>query len=187
MKVRRATILVDVDEVLFPFAHSYDEWLVRERGIGLDPDLMNRYEIADAAGEGHRGYAVRFLNDPATLEIEPVAGALASVQTLGSTYRLVACTTRRNEPEGAATQAWLDRHLPGFDELVCTSERHDSAAIAKSDVAIKHRAVALIDDTEGNLAGLPDYCRPLLLRRPPGLHSDQSALTWGAAVASLHG
>ncbi len=182
MTAKRGTILVDVDEVLFPFAHSYDAWLVRELGIGLDPDLMSRYEIAAAAGDGHRGHAVSFVNDPATLGIEPVDGAVAAIEVLGSNYSLVACTTRRSALEGDATQAWLDRHLPGFDGLVCTSERHDDIAIAKHEVAVSKQAIALIDDTEANLEGLPDYCQALLLRRPSGLISPPDAKTWSEAL-----
>ena len=178
MTGKRPTILIDVDEVLFPFAHSYNEWLVRERGAGLDPELMNRYEIAAAAGDGHREYAVRFVNDPMTLEIEPVSGAAEAIRALRGTYSLVACTTRRSALEGDATQAWLDRQVPGFDELVCTSERHDDIAIAKHEVAVSHRALALIDDTDSNLVGLPDYCRAILLRRPSGLDSDPAAMSW---------
>lgn len=185
MNAHRTTILVDVDEVLFPFAHAYHEWLVRERGRGLDPELMRQYEIASAAGDGHREHAVCFVNDPATLDVEPVPGAAAAIQLLTDSFRVVACTTRLSETEGPATRAWLDRHLPGFDELVCTRERHDSASMAKSVVAVQFQAIALIDDTEANLGGLPEYCTGMLLRRPTGLDSHVSAMTWHEALKQL--
>jgi hypothetical protein len=179
------TVLGDVDEVLFPFAHGYDAWLTAHRGRGLDPDLMREYLIAEAAGDGHRDYAVQFVNDPAALDIPPVPGATAAIAALGERYRLVACTSRRNLHEGPATRAWLDRHLPGFDDVVCTSESHDGVTVAKGSVAAHRQAVALIDDSAEHLTDLPDGCRGFLLRRPEGLASGPSAVTWPDVVATL--
>lgn len=183
--VHQATVLVDVDEVLFPFAHGYDRWLVARRGHGLDPALMAEYRIPEAAGEGHRDLAVRFLNDPATLALGPVPGAADAIAALRERYRLVACTSRRNQHEGPATRAWLDRHLPGFDDVVCTSESHDGVTIAKASVAAHHEAIALVDDSAEHLADLPDGCRGFLLTRPAGLASGPGARDWPLVVAAL--
>lgn len=180
-----STVLVDVDEVLFPFAHGYDAWLTARRGRGLDPGPMRQYLIAEAAGEGHRDLAVQFVNDPATLDLEPVPGAADAIAALRAHYRLVACTSRRNQHEGPATRAWLDRHLPGFDDVVCTSETHDGVTVAKASVAAHRQAVALVDDSAEHLADLPDGCRGFLLRRPAGLDSDPHAVAWPDVVAAL--
>ena len=57
-------VLLDVDEVLFPFAHAYDRWLRRNEGFGLDPRHLSLYNIPAAAGPEHDRLVVQFLSDP---------------------------------------------------------------------------------------------------------------------------
>lgn len=182
----RPTLLVDVDEVLFPFAHAYDRWLIRNRGHGLEPNAMRRYAIADAAGDGHSSLAVIFVNDERTIQDEPpLAGALEALNILSEHYTIVACTSRRGGPEGAATRAWLGLHLPPITDVIFTNVDHGRPLHTKGFLARAHSAIALIDDTPENLVDLPHTCAGYLFRRPSGLDSSADSLEWNAVVETL--
>lgn len=183
---KRPTLLVDVDEVLFPFAHAYDRWLVLNRGHGLEPEAMRRYAIADAAGAEHSSLAVNFVNDKRTIQDEPpLVGALDAVVSLNEHFKIVACTSRRSGPEGAATRAWIDLHLPPVSDVIFTSEDHGKPLHTKGFLARRHGAIALIDDTPENLVGLPSTCTGFLFRRPSGIDSSAESIEWNAVVETL--
>jgi len=181
-----SVILLDVDEVLFPFAHAYDAWLSQRRGVGLRPELMATYRIPQAAGPDHDHLVAAFLNDPATVkDVLPVQGAAAALALLARTYTLVGCTSRHGHDEGAATRAWVARHCPDVAEVEFTRDRRGTVGVAKSVFARTWHAVALVDDSPEHLAGLPRECTGVLLARPGALGSSPEALSWPAAARVL--
>jgi len=83
-------VLLDIDEVLFPFAHAYDRWLRRTEGFGLDPEYVARYDIPTAAGPEPDQLVVRFLSDPDVIHGETaIPESLAVVNRLSSEFRLM--------------------------------------------------------------------------------------------------
>lgn len=182
----KPVLLLDVDEVLFPFAHAYDRWLVRTRGEGLNPELLARYEIPQAAGEDHNTLVARFLADERVLKEEtPLAEARALVNEAQEKYRLVACTARHESDEGASTREWLQTHLPQIEMVRFMRVERGSKAVRKSQTAIEMGAVMLIDDTATHVSDLPRRCEGVVVRRPQGLRSDTGARDWEEVKAAV--
>ncbi|MDO8732933.1 MAG: hypothetical protein Q7L55_10260 [Actinomycetota bacterium] len=182
----RPILLLDLDEVLFPFADAYDRWLACRRGYGLDPVLKRAYDVGAAAGSGHRELAVQFVNDPAVIAtVPPRSNARSALRVLEQTYTLMACTSRREALEGEATRAWLRRYFPEVNEALFTSQDHSSPVRTKAALAEEVGAAALVDDTMQHLADLPPTCVGLLLKRPPGMQSEPGSRHWATTVRVL--
>jgi hypothetical protein len=174
-----SVILLDVDEVLFPFAHAYDRWLRRNARTALDVAHLARYDIPAAAGTRHDELVVRFLADPYVITGEVVIKAAVPVlQQLGAHHRLIACTSRHGHDEGDATRAWLAAHVPVVEDVIFTRHHRGEAARSKASVAQELGAVMLVDDTAEHLRGLPPSCTGILLTRPAGLPSEPGAVPW---------
>jgi hypothetical protein len=184
--VVKPTILIDIDEVLFPFADAYSRWLVRTHGLDFEPSRMRTYDIARAVGPHHSNLAVQFVNDPMVVSEErALAAAVQSTSMLSRDFRLLACTRRLEILEGAATREWMNLNFTTIEQVVFTRSLPSAPETAKAAVAQRIRAVALIDDNLSNLAGLPASCRPYLIRRPPGLPSDTGAVNWHEVLVGL--
>jgi hypothetical protein len=180
----RPVVLLDVDEVLFPFAHAYDRWLGRNAGLSLDPGHLSRYDIPAAAGPRHDEFVVRFLSDPDVISAEAVIKEAAPVlRQLTSRYRLVACTSRHGLDEGNATRAWLAAQAPVVEDVIFTRYRRGEPARSKASVVADLGAVLLIDDTSEHLRGLPSGCRGVLLTRPAGPPSESGAVHWSQVLS----
>lgn len=176
-------VLLDVDEVLFPFAHAYDRWLSRNVGHRLDEGHLSRYDIPAAAGSRHNELVVQFLADPSVISGEVLrADAVPVLQKLATSYRLIACTSRHGHDEGAATRAWLAAQVPLVEDVIFTRHRRGEPASLKASVAHNLNAVLLIDDTAEHLIGLPQTCRGVLLERPVGLPSEPGSVPWAEVL-----
>lgn len=176
-------VLLDVDEVLFPFAHAYDRWLRRTTGTGLDPVQLARYDIPAAAGHRHDELVVEFLSDPEVIAGEVLLeAAVPVVQQLAARHRLIACTSRHGHDEGAATFAWLASHVPQVEDVIFTRHHRGEPSRSKASVAQELNAVLLVDDTADHLRWLPSSCRGVLLARPAGLPSEPGAVSWSQVL-----
>ncbi len=185
---RAVLVLLDIDEVLFPFADAYDSWLTRHRGVGLDAGPKAQYRIEDAAGPGHNRLVVEFLNDPHTVaDVEPVVEAATAVGELSKRCRLIACTRRHQSDEGAATRAWLKHWLPVIEDVVFVRDVRGGAKRAKASVCRELEAAALVEDSIEHLLGLPSTTRGVLVRRPHGLNSAAGSLSWTEALDGIQG
>lgn len=176
-------VLLDVDEVLFPFAHAYDRWLVRNGGTGLSAEHLARYDVPAAAGPLHDELVVQFLADPRVINEEHlIEAAVPVLAELAASHRLIACTSRHGHDERDATCSWISTHVPVIEDAIFTRYRRGGPARSKASVAEELNAVMLIDDTAAHLRGLPSHCRGVLLARPDGLLSETGAVPWAQVL-----
>ena len=183
---RRATVLVDVDEVVFPSAHAYDRWLKHNIGHGLDRTHLKRYDIVAAAGENHDTYVVQFIADEHTIWAEArLPDSVAPLHEMAQTHRLITCTSRFYSDEGEGTTAWLNLHVPELDDIIFIRNIRGTQGGSKADVAANTNAVLLIDDDPSHLVGLSAHCRGALLARPAGLPSADGAHRWDETLQLL--
>lgn len=186
VRQNKRVVLVDIDEVLFPFAQAYARWLAANSSLTINVDKLRAYDVPRAVGPQHLELVCQFLSDPAVLLLEtPIVEGAEAVCRLADTSRLIACTSRRQRYEGQSTEAWLSRHLPVIDDVIFTRAWWSGVATTKSYFAHKLGARALIDDTGVNLYGLPIGCRGLLMRRPVGLMSEEGAQGWPSVLRQL--
>ncbi len=177
------TVLLDIDEVLFPFAHAYDRWLLRNTGHRLDESHLSNYDIPAAAGPRHNEFVVQFLSDTSVIRGEVLlSDAEPVLQKLAANYRLIACTSRHGFDEGDATRAWLAAQVPLVQDVIFTRHQRGEPAQSKASVAQDLKAVMLIDDTAEHLVDLPSGCRGVLLKRPAGLPSGVGAVYWSKVL-----
>lgn len=183
---KRLVALVDVDEVLFPFAHAYVRWLRKNRALTIDLRELRVYDLAGAVGLQHLELVPEFLGDPAVLEWQtPIHEGVESLAKLADRVRLIACTNRRERYEGRCTEAWLSRHVPQIEDVIFTRSSNSEPASPKSHFAKYLGAWALIDDTAANLQGLPKGCSGLLMKRPAGLPSEEGSRGWPSVLLDL--
>ena len=188
MLVVKPPILIDIDEVLFPFADAYSRWLALTQGLDFEPNQMKTYDVAGSVGPRHSSLAVQFVNDPAVVRGEQaLATAVRNMPTRSSDFHLVACTRRFEILEGVATREWMALNFAAIEQVIFTRTSPGASEAPKSALARQIGAVALIDDSLSNMTGLDASCRPCLLRRPPGLPSDAGAEPWHDVVADLKG
>ncbi len=168
-------LLIDIDEVCFPFAHAYHDWLQRNGFNGLRWEGLDRYDLDTALGrDDHDRLAEQFLNDPATLSVAPIPDAAQAIDDLRRHgFEVFLATARFATAEGAATRAWVARHLPGLERRVfLTRDRRQGTHIPKGQLAWSTGAVALIDDADEHHHHIPDGCTGFLMPRTGGLPSD---------------
>lgn len=171
-------ILVDIDEVCFPFAHAYSEWLQRNGMSGLAWEGISRYDLDAALGrDDHDQLAERFLNDPWTLSVPAIEGAREALSELNKAgVSTLLCSARFALREGAVTRSWVARHLPGLEsQVMLTRESQDGIRIPKGHVAWATGAEALVDDADEHHHHLPSGCTGFLMGRRAGLPSDSPA------------
>lgn len=105
-------VLLDLDDVLFPWAFAYREFRARHNLSPIPPQAWRDYAIGEATIAGHQALMARFHNDDATTCIGPVPGRAQDCLELSKTFSLVACTSRYEATEGPGTLAWTQRWAP---------------------------------------------------------------------------
>lgn len=184
----RPLVLVDIDEVLFPFAHAYVAFRAR-RGLSPIPeDAWAHYRIGEDAIPGHQSLMGAFFSDPVTLATAPVQAAVDVLAPLAVTHRLVGCTSRYADTEGPGTRLWVERWVPWLGGVEFTGWHPEAGRRSpKAEVTLRLGARALIDDSPVHLDGLPAFCRPVLVQRPAGVPSAPGALSWDEVAGVLPG
>ncbi|CAN5403684.1 hypothetical protein BH10PAT3_BH10PAT3_7770 [soil metagenome] len=153
--MKRETIAVDVDEVLFPMAPTFLTYHNDTHGTSFTTDEMTSYYVEELTGETEAQMLAKI---DAYLETEhytaglPVEGSVESIKKLRERYRLVLITARQSSYRGS-TEAFIGKHFEGlFDDLRYT---HNLEApeiyIPKSGICKELGASALIDDSLSNV------------------------------------
>jgi 5'(3')-deoxyribonucleotidase len=154
---RRPVLAVDVDECLFPFLERYARWLPSVGRPSFRIEDMTGFGVASLLGMGRveaREFEMRFVIE-ASLDVPPMPGAQEAVDHLAQRFELHAVTARVEDPAGPATRAWLDAWFPGaFADAHLLSDTVESPARPKGGVCADLGAVALADDSPGNLQTL---------------------------------
>lgn len=181
-----AVVLLDLDEVVFPFADAYHQWLLKEGHKGLNWEGLDRYDLDKALGaNNHDVLAEMFLTDPWTSNVKPINGSVDGVNRLvelGS--EVIFCSARFAINEGRATREWVERHFPGYGKRVMlTRDKQRGAKIEKGDVAWMFGAAALVDDSDEHHRSLPLSCKGILLKRREHLPSDKPSDSSRAVIA----
>ena len=179
-------LLVDLDEVVFPFAFAYRDWRISQGLPGIPPHVWGSYGLDDTNLPGHEDLMPAFFADPQVLAVPPIPQAYKVLHRASQRMTVVACTGRYEDTEGDATRAWAARHLPWVADVHCVGWHPEAGhASGKPAVAQALNAVALIDDRVEHLQGLPAATAGLHVRRPAGVLSEPGALTWPQVAARL--
>jgi 5'(3')-deoxyribonucleotidase len=185
----RKALLIDLDEVLFPFATTYHDWLIRHRGRGLDHYRLATYQLPHAAGVSEDDYYEHLdtmLNEQHIIATTPpLPGSQEALDALSSAYELLICTARHEEALGDASRAWVTQHLAGISDVICINSNDPRRTTTKGRVAAKLNAAALIDDSDSNFLDLHPQTLAVPFKRPHGLPSAPGALTWAEALPRL--
>lgn len=180
----RGTLLVDLDEVLFPFAQGYNDWMWRKHGFFLNQRYLHEYKISKAAGSNHKDLKNDFLNDVHTIyKQKPVLAAAQALSDLQGEYRIVICTERNHDLTYDSTMSWLENHTPFIREIFFSNDITEKQF--KQNLAKEVDAVALIDDKSKNLKKLPQTCVGFLVEREYPTLSEPNALPWANIYTTL--
>lgn len=95
------------------------------------------------------------------INLPPMAGAAETLRHLAETYTLY-IVTGRPDATGGATNAWVDKHLPGvFEKIVFTNffKLNDSRGVlrTKADVCKELGASYLVDDHVHHIRNVADH------------------------------
>lgn len=186
MKKKRP-VLVDLDEVLYPFVHTWDQWLIQiqkpavdwdslVRNYDLDLYLTKYIDLQPDFVKAHRS----FLVDP-----KPIPGSIEALSLIAREHPIIACTARNAEDWRGETETWLTEHAPYISDVVYIREGRGHEPIPKSDVAKKLNAHAHIDDTKHWIDTMPASVKGYVLKRPSPLASDEGAITWDAILLDI--
>lgn len=175
--MHRRPILIDLDETVYPFLHTWDAWLQRQ-GKSVDWDAFVWFYDIDSYLHDHIELQPHFLAEQHVLDPQPIPEAVAALTLLHSEFPIIACTARNGADWHEATTEWLHRHLPFVNDVVFTRTERGDSAVRKAQVAERLNALALIDDTSEWLKDLPAETEGYLVKRPQPLASDAGALDW---------
>lgn len=179
-------VLIDLDEVLFPFALTYRAWRALE---GLDPisqSAWDSYGINETHIPGHQSLMAEFFASALALATPPVESRAEDCRVLASTHEVIGCTGRYADTEGAPTWEWVRRWVPFVAQIeFCGWHPEAGQPSGKADVARRLGAQALLDDSAVHLKGLPSSACGLLVERPAGTVSERGALPWDEAMRQL--
>jgi len=186
MAMGREELLLDVDEVLFPWAVTYRAYRKR-RGLAPVPETAwDTYTIGEATIPGQQNLMEDFHSDARVLATPPLRGRAEDCQVLAQHFTLIACTSRYEATEGPGTLAWLDRWVPSISAVkFCGWHPESGRPSGKPDIAKELDAVALIDDTPSHLVGLRGDTRGFLVARCPEVTSAPGALPGKTIVEEL--
>lgn len=183
---KRKVLLVDIDESLYPFAHTLHEWLVLSQGRSVPwGELSMEYNL-DKYIEDHVELQPGFATSHGNLvDPKPIAEALEAMELLHSHYIIRACTARNVEDWESVTADWISRYFPNIDDIIYTRNKRGDDAIHKKHLAAKHNAHALIDDTHYWVQDLPPMTKGYVVERPKPLASDPDAKPWDFIARDL--
>lgn len=184
---KKKPVLVDLDEVLYPFIHTWDEWLSHTKNESVDWEALVWYYDLDL-------YLPRYIEKQPefvkahSLEIidpKPIPGSIEALSKIASEYPIMACTARNAEDWTEATEKWLGEHAPFISDIIYIRNGRGHEPVSKGEIARKLNAKAHIDDTKHWIDSLPSHIKGYVLKRPAPLASDAGAITWDAVVLDL--
>lgn len=151
----RATLAVDLDNVLFPFTAEMSRYHNTVYGTSFaftDYTNYNFWLLWEVALPEAVRRIQEFLLHDDTLLIPPVPGACEAVCHLRATYDLIIVTARAHDIE-EATRRWVMRHFPDCfrDILFSNAFALQGTPIPKSALCHDHGAHLLIDDHVDNI------------------------------------
>jgi 5'(3')-deoxyribonucleotidase len=185
MSSKKRTILIDLDEVVYPFLQTWDTWLRTQHGKTIDWEAFVWWYDLDLYLYGHLDLMPDFIAYNGVREAKPIMGSVEALAELSKHYDIIACTARNEADWGLLTKEWVREHLPFVKEIVHVRKGHGDDAIPKGEIARLYTAKALIDDTAAWMATLPIGTDGYVLKRPAPLASDPGAQDWSEILNNL--
>ncbi|MGZ6004568.1 MAG: 5' nucleotidase, NT5C type [Candidatus Saccharimonadales bacterium] len=150
----KPTIVVDIDEVLFPMTATFLPYYNRVHGTDIQQHHLKTYRVNDVTGESQDEILAKlktFLDTPHHHDALPVKDSVECVKRLASKYRLVLLTARQSFYRGY-TEKFVEKHYPGiFESVRYTHEpKTPEIEIPKVEICKQLKAVAIIDDSLKN-------------------------------------
>jgi hypothetical protein len=153
----KPVVALDLDDLIYPFIDHVIPFLNESLGLDSRKDDYHTYDFEVVLGTDRQTivdlmpvFADRFANP----HPQPLEGSLEAVVRMSENYRLAIVTSRPDEMH-RRTIEWLDHHFSGVFEGVhlCNSYVIDGRASVrcKSDVCLEIGAIALVDDSLGNV------------------------------------
>lgn len=151
----KPVLAIDIDDVLAPMLYEFVPWLEKRNGVKFKMYNGMSYFVEDQLNYSHEQITEAldtFFNSDHYHALEPVEGALATIQRLKQKYEVVLVTARPNMLE-VATERWLEHHFPKeftnihFVGSSIATKGHQT----KTDVLKSVRAIALVDDSLKNI------------------------------------
>lgn len=161
---------VDVDEVLGEFLRSMLPWLAREHDMRVAWEEMHTYEFYKAWGVEYgraRELIDRFLESDAFKHLDVVPGSRRAIDELAGDHDVYVVTSRPEYVAGV-TRWWLDRHYPGFDEVLFTNQHGFGEATTKHALVEEYGLDVHVDDSPGYASNVVrEAGRPAVLFNKP--------------------
>lgn len=178
-------VLIDLDETIYPFVHTWNEWLsLRDHGPVNWEALGTKYDL-DLHMPGHIEYAVDFLSEHHLVEPTPLADAFKVISFAAEHFPIIACTARNEHDWKDATNHWVGKHLPFVNGIIHTRSHRGAHAIPKGQVCDEVNALALVDDHKEWIDTLSPTTIGYLVKRPAPLACDPGAMEWHEVEADL--
>lgn len=175
---KKRVILVDIDESLYPFAHTLHEWFIKTQNREVPwAELSKEYDL-DKYIKDHVELQPLFVQGHHLVDPKPIAESLQALELLHPHYIIRACTARNREDWETVTENWITEHFPNIDDIIYTRNRRGDDATHKKHLAEQHKAHALIDDTHFWVQDLPEFTNGYVVERPSPLASDDKAESW---------
>lgn len=178
-------VLVDLDETVYPFIHTWGEWLKLKGTDSSRLDVFRLLYDLDLHLEEHVELQPDFIAAQKHLKPKPIIEALTSLQKVAQFYPIVALTARNREDWYDETAFWLGKHLPFIEDVHYSRVRRGGEATHKHVIADSLNAYALIDDSKHWVDGLPEHIRGYVVQRPEPLMSDVGAKSWAMIAEEL--
>lgn len=181
----KKVILIDIDESIYPFAHTFHDWLTTQSRSLPWEDLSIEYDL-DKYLHDHVALQPHFVKAHGHIvNPQPIVEALEALELLHPHYILRACTARNRYDWEELTEKWVGEHFPNIDDIIYTREERGDDAVHKKHLAQHHKAHALIDDTALWVQDLPEHTHGFVVERPKPLASDREAKTWKEISSTL--
>jgi hypothetical protein len=178
-------LLIDIDETVYPFLHTWDEWLRSKQELGVDWESFAWWYDLDLYLEGHLEKQEEFIAAHAFLRPQPIPEAEKSLLTLKEHFTISALTARNKADWQGETESWINQHLPFVEDIFYNRAKRGSSAVPKGRVAEKLNAKALVDDTSYWIQTLPSQIDGYIVKRPTPLASDAGAIHWNEIESLL--
>jgi 5'(3')-deoxyribonucleotidase len=171
-------ILLDLDETIYPFVHTWEKWLTMNKGEPINWEALGQKYDLDTHMPTHIEHAAAFLKEHHLVEPTPLVEAFRVISFASNHFPIVACTARNEQDWKNATSEWVEKHLPFVNGILHTRTHRGSSAILKGQVCTELNALALVDDSKEWIDTLPPETIGYLVKRPAPLASDPGAMEW---------